>query len=433
MLTREERLRRRLVGGAVILAGILIVLIAVLRPAPFEATQSIWVDFDSVQGLGDIDRDVRVGGVNVGRVGAVQREGDNARVELVLDDSVTVHSDARAALRPHTLFEGTAFVDLSPGSPSAPPLGDGDTIPLEASTVYISLDQALRVLNEPNRLGVKSILRTGARTFRDEAISGLPRTLHDSPQLVADLGPSARALTGPQGIELGRAVRNLSNTVDDVAAEADQIGPLTRRANRTLSALEVNDGAPLDRALRGLPGALEELQRGGPGLARVVDRLGTIAHNARPALPDLTDSLHGADPLLRRLPPILERTRPMVTDLRLLFERTSAAAPDLSTLTKGLTDASLTLGGSVLPAISAPTKLGQPGYVQLLSTLAAASGATRPFQTAAQGLAGTGHLIRLGAYFDPAGLGSIGISCELIATFSPTAAAQLEAQGFCTP
>ena len=123
----------------------------------------------------------------------------------------------------------------------------------------------------------------------------------------------------------------------------------------------------------------------------------------------------------------------MVTDLNLLFQRTSAAAPTLSTLTKGLTDASLTLGGSVLPAISAPTRLGQPGYVQLLSTLAAAAGAASPFQTAAQGLQGTGHLIRLGAYFDPAGLGSIGISCELVATFSPTAAAQLEAQGICTP
>jgi len=85
----------------------------------------VWATFDSVQGLGTIDRDVRVAGVNVGKIGAVKREGDDAKVELVLNDDIEVHSDARAALRPHTLFEGTAFVDLSPGSPSAPLLSDG--------------------------------------------------------------------------------------------------------------------------------------------------------------------------------------------------------------------------------------------------------------------------------------------------------------------
>ena len=90
------------------------------KPNPFADRQTIWAEFDNVNGLGSIDRDIRVAGVNEGEIGEVARIGDDALVELEVDDDVVVHADAQVALRPHTLFEGSAFVDLHPGSPSAP-------------------------------------------------------------------------------------------------------------------------------------------------------------------------------------------------------------------------------------------------------------------------------------------------------------------------
>lgn len=436
MLTAtDKRMRRRVLGAAVIAIGVLVVLVAVLRPNPLANTHSVWVEFDSVQGLGTIDRDVRVGGANVGKIGAVERVGDNARVELILDnEDVEVRTDARADLRPHTLFEGTALVDLSPGSPSAPRLEDGETIPRAQTTVYVSLDQALRILREPNRLGLRSILREGAKTLRGGAVTGIQKTLRSSPELVEGLAPSARALQGPHGDELASAVTALSDTVDDVAAHETELIPFAKRAERTLAALEVDGGVPLDRALKVLPGALEQLERGGPDLATVVDRLGKIADETRPAIPDLITSLRGLDPLLDRAPAILERARPMIGQLDTVLRRTAEASPAIRDLTAELTPAAQTLGGSVLPFQHSPSRIGLPVYLQLFSTLTATTGAGDAFQSPTQSGLGAGHLIRLGAYFDPAGFSGSGIpSCALVEEISHEAAMQLESIGLCQP
>src|SRR5699024_4666234 len=119
---------------AVVAIGLAAIVLVALRPNPFRHTQDVWVRFDSVQGLGSIDRNVRVAGVNVGSIGTVERIGDDALVKLEIDPDIVVHSDAIAALRPHTLFEGSDFVDLQPGSPSAPPLA-GSTLPRSQTRV----------------------------------------------------------------------------------------------------------------------------------------------------------------------------------------------------------------------------------------------------------------------------------------------------------
>ena len=429
----DSRLGRRALGAAAILAGIAIIVLAVLRPNPFADTQSIWVQFDSVQGLGSIDRDVRVAGVNVGKIGQVRRVGDDAKVELVLNHDVEVHSDARAALRPHTLFEGTAFVDLSPGSPSAPILGDGGLIPREHSRVYVSLDQTLRILREPNRNGLRSIVRTASRTLRGGAVTGLQQTLSGAPELTRNLAPVSRALLGPHGNELAGVVSGLNRTVDGVAAHEAQLASLAGRTDRTLAALETDRTVPLDRTLAQLPRVLEELRRGGPDLATVTGRLGELADNAAPALPDLTASLRDLAPILRTAPPILDRAAPLVGEARTVVDRIATAAPQLTQLETGLTPAAQTLGGSVLPFLASDSRNGIPIYLQMTSALSSLTGALRSYQTDAQNPSGSGHLLRLGLYFDPAGWMKAPIpSCSLVAAISPDAAAQLQPLGLCT-
>jgi phospholipid/cholesterol/gamma-HCH transport system substrate-binding protein len=431
----DSTLGRRTLGAAAILGGIVLIVLAVLRPNPFADTQSIWAEFDSVQGLGSIDRDVRVAGVNVGKIGAVRRDGDDAKVELVLNSGdVEVHSDARAALRPHTLFEGTAFVDLSPGSPSAPVLGDGGLIPREHTTVYVSLDQTLRILRDPNRNGLRGILRTASRTLRGGAVSGLQQTLRSAPRLTRDLAPTSRALLGPHGDELAGVVSGLSRTVDGVAAHEAELTTLAGRTDKTLAALETDRAVPLDRVLAQLPGVLEELRRGGPDLATVAGRLGELADKAAPALPDLTASLRDLDPILRSAPPILNRAAPMVGGARTIVDRIAAAAPALTQLETDLTPAAQTLGGSVLPFLGSNSRNGIPIYIQQTAALASLTGALRGYQTDAQNPLGAGHLLRLGLYFDPAGWTEPPIpSCALVAAISADAAAQLETLGLCTP
>ncbi|MDX6616007.1 MAG: phospholipid/cholesterol/gamma-HCH transport system substrate-binding protein [Solirubrobacterales bacterium] len=430
----DSTLGRRALGAAAILGGIVLVVLAVWRPNPFANTHSIWAQFDSVQGLGSIDRDVRVAGVNVGKIGAVRRVGDDAQVELVLNSDVTVHSDARADLRPHTLFEGTAFVDLSPGSPSAPMLGDGGLIPRDHTTVYVSLDQTLRILRQPNRNGLRSIVRTASRTLRGGAVSGLQQTLRSAPRLTRSLAPASRALLGPHGDELAGVVSGLNRTVAGVAAHEAQLTSLAGRTDKTLSALETHRTVPLDRTLVQLPGVLEELRRGGPDLATVTGKLGQLADQAAPALPDLKASLRDLEPVIRSAPPILERAAPLVGEARTIVDRIAAAAPQLTQLETELTPAARTLGGSVLPFISSDSRNGIPIYLQMTSALSSLTGALRGYQTDAQNPLGAGHLLRLGLYFDGTGWTEPPIpSCGLVGAISADAAAQLQALGLCTP
>ena len=84
------------------------IVLAATKPNPFADRQTIWAEFDSVHGLGSIDRDIRVAGVNEGEIGEVVRVGDDALVELEVSDEIVVHADAQVELRPHTLFEGSA-------------------------------------------------------------------------------------------------------------------------------------------------------------------------------------------------------------------------------------------------------------------------------------------------------------------------------------
>ena len=67
---------------------------------------------------------MRIAGVEVGKVTKVEplHEGcEGALVTMRIDKhGLPLHDDATFAIRPRIFLEGNFFVDLSPGSPSAP-------------------------------------------------------------------------------------------------------------------------------------------------------------------------------------------------------------------------------------------------------------------------------------------------------------------------
>ena len=69
---------------------------------------------------------VRIAGVEVGKVTkveAVEAGSDAARVTMEIEDkALPIHRDAQLKIRPRIFLEGNFFVELQPGSPSAPEL-----------------------------------------------------------------------------------------------------------------------------------------------------------------------------------------------------------------------------------------------------------------------------------------------------------------------
>jgi phospholipid/cholesterol/gamma-HCH transport system substrate-binding protein len=434
-LPRFDDLAGRRILGVLVIVGVFgVIVLAAIRPNPFKQTQTIRVAFNSAQGLGSIDRNVRVAGVNVGTIGSVSRDGDDAVMELEIDPDIPVHSDAIAALRPHTLFEGSDFVELQPGSPSAPPL-EGGVIPKSQTRVYVSLDQATRVLRASNRETLRTLFHDAAKVLRGGAVTGLRRTLKAAPQLTKELGPTARALQGPHGDELAGAVLGMSKTVSAVASREQDLAPLIQRANHTVAALNVDSDVPLDATLAVLPAALQELTQGGPQLSALIDQLDRLAVNFRPAMLELAPTLREARPVIRQATPVTVAAVPLIAELRVITRRVAAAAPTLTDVIERVNPGNKILARSVVPFLHSRSRLGMPVYLQLISALTGATGAERPYQNLAQNPNGAGHLLRLGSYFDQeASLNGFALpSCPLIAALSPSVAAQMQAAGLCNP
>ena len=103
----------------VLVAAMLVVVFGQFRFASETGYHATFTDASRLKA----GQDVRIAGVPVGKVTSVTRSGTQAQLTLSVDSSVgEIHRDATVALQPRMMFEGTAYVALTPGTPSAPPL-----------------------------------------------------------------------------------------------------------------------------------------------------------------------------------------------------------------------------------------------------------------------------------------------------------------------
>jgi phospholipid/cholesterol/gamma-HCH transport system substrate-binding protein len=135
---------------------------------------------------------VRIAGINVGKVVDVSRyrHTDLSDVTMeISDNGLPIHNDATLKIRPRIFLEGNFFVDLKPGSPSAPVLHDGDTIGPSQTATPVQLDQVLTALQSDSRLDLQHVLKG-----LGESLNTLP-----TPSENATQGPADQNITGAQG------------------------------------------------------------------------------------------------------------------------------------------------------------------------------------------------------------------------------------------
>ena len=115
---------------AVLLAG----YFSFHKSIPFRHHFTIHAAFKSANNIKP-SSPVRIAGVDVGKVTGVRHisgGGQGAIVDMRIDgNGLPLHTDATMTIRPRIFLEGNFFVDLHPGSPSAPTLHDGDTVPVQ--------------------------------------------------------------------------------------------------------------------------------------------------------------------------------------------------------------------------------------------------------------------------------------------------------------
>ncbi|MFF9853875.1 MCE family protein [Streptomyces litmocidini] len=141
-----ETLRRRFAGVVFLLVPVLLASLAVaVYDKRFTDSDPIVIETGSVGNEMHLGAEVKLRGVVVGEVRAIDATGGGARLTLAMRPGTLHHvpSDVRAQMLPTTLF-GERFVALvPPGNPSTRPLGPGDVIPEDRSSNAVELQQVL--------------------------------------------------------------------------------------------------------------------------------------------------------------------------------------------------------------------------------------------------------------------------------------------------
>ncbi len=119
---------------------------------------------------------VRIAGVRVGKVTKVTRYKDSnaARVEMEIDDAgLPIHRDATIKIRPRLFLEGSFFLDLKPGSPSAPELDDNDApLAMTQTAAPVQFGDVLTTLQADPRRDLQRVLINLGQALNGKPVGG---------------------------------------------------------------------------------------------------------------------------------------------------------------------------------------------------------------------------------------------------------------------
>jgi phospholipid/cholesterol/gamma-HCH transport system substrate-binding protein len=285
---------------------------------------------------------IRVAGVDVGKVIATERDGDNTEVTFTVDDSGRpIHDDAFAAIRPRIFLEGNFFIELDPGSPSAPEMDSGGTIPVSRTSTAVQIDEVLSALQTPVRADLGRLLESYG-----EALTHEPTAEEDQTQLPEVKGRSGAealngafryggdagrysaqvtdALLGTQQRDLSRLVSSAGRAFGAFASRQRDLQGLIENFDVFTGAL-ANQSTNLTATVRLLAPTLRVTHASLVSLNRTLPPLRTYAIELRPAVAELPGLISASKPWLAQVRPLLSG-REGGGAVRLLSESTPALA-----------------------------------------------------------------------------------------------------------
>lgn len=434
---RKGRHRRRLhplvIAAMVIFATAFITFYAFNQGLPFSHSYTLHTFVGNSVNVRS-GSPVRIAGIDVGSVEGTSAAGRATEITFTVKrNGLPIHRDATIRIRDRLFLEGGYYLQLDPGSPSAPALHDGDTIPESQTSTPVQFYTVLSTFDSATRANLKSALSTfnqgfGAQPGHPPSDSGAGGLKAAIPQLTPTLKDTAlitRALRGTHEGDVHTLLTSASQVTSTLARNSQQLANLVTGLNRTSSALAASDGA-LGQSISGLD---QTLQVAPPALS-------AIDH----ALPPLTNLATALDPSLKLAPPLLDNLvsavrqlativapgerRRLLTSLRATFQQFPSVLSELARafpITRQITECLRThltpILNQVVPDGSLTT--GKPvwqDFVHFLPGVAGASGgfdANGPY-TRVLASAGTNTLSGAGSL-----LGSLPIIGKLVGTAPP--------------
>jgi phospholipid/cholesterol/gamma-HCH transport system substrate-binding protein len=280
-----NRIRRSWVAAALVV--LLVAGVAVLfRTGDTINRTNVVAYFENSNGI-YVGDDVRILGVNVGKITEIQPQPDQVKISFWYDSKYKVPADAKAAVLSPTLVTARA-IQLTPVYTAGPVMADNTVIPRERTAVPVEWDQVRAQLEklahslQPTEPGAVSPLGSLINTTADN-LRGQGASIRDT---VIKLSQAISAL-GDHSTDIFSTIKNLAILVSALQDSTN----LMRHLNQNLASvtnLLADDPNEVADAVRDLDAAVGQVQS---FVADNREALGTTSDKLAGVTQALTDSL----------------------------------------------------------------------------------------------------------------------------------------------
>ena len=285
----------------------------------------VQVYFDSASGLAK-DVSVEIAGVEVGRVSDIALENEKALVTLRINPNVKITRDVSAIIRTRGIL-GDKFVELIPGSPSAPLINPGEKIVRTSPTTDmdtlintlgdVAMDIKLLSRSFANVIGGEqgeSSLRAIIQNIK-EMVETLNHTVQDNNTNIvniisnlSDFSASLKEIGDTNTNDINLIVKNIRKASENIENLVTSISEITTKINKgegTIGKL-VNKDETIDNlnaALATLKEITDKINRGEGTLGRLVNNEETIKklEGTLSSFQEVTDKINKGEGTLGRL------------------------------------------------------------------------------------------------------------------------------------
>jgi phospholipid/cholesterol/gamma-HCH transport system substrate-binding protein len=337
-------------GIVVLLLVAVVVYFGFTKHIPFTHGFRLKAQFSSALNMRP-SSPVRIAGVTVGKVTAVQRDGQTGLVSMEIDkQGLPIHNDATVKIRPRIFLEGNDFVELQPGTPTAPTVSEGFTIPVTQTADPVQIDQLLTALNSDTRANLQTVLIEYGNALTREPTAA--ENAEQDPEVRGLNAAQAIAKAWQQGPEATRGGTIVQQALGGVTQH--DISLLVRSLERTSAALNVHE-QQLGELIGNFDTALGSVAAQAPSVTAAVAELPGTLHTVDTSLqalerafPPLRSFSLALIPGVEQGPATVRATLPWIEQFRGLL-----APSELGGVAKGL-QAGVPVLGSLLAA--------QPGF-----------------------------------------------------------------------
>ncbi|EHN09264.1 Long-chain-fatty-acid--CoA ligase [Patulibacter medicamentivorans] len=331
---------------------------------------------------------VRIGGVDVGSVSDIKAVEDHPGLSEITvelkDDTPVIRRDATVKIRPRLFLEGNFFLDINPGSPGAPPLGD-NPIPPGATTIHVAFDEVFSAFDGNARDNFKQALKGFGESLKNGGGESLGELIRASPPALGDFAVVSEATRGERPGDLRRLVRSTGDLLHVFDQHEASLRGVLHDGRRTFQAFADSQAdlratfAELDRTTARAMPALAKLNA-------VIPEARALVRDARPLVRRLPATLDLANPALNALLSLARsgKVQGLLAELRPTLRSLSVTADPLGTVMDDLRPVSTCLWKNALPVLNAPVpdgalSTGMPVYRELLSSLIGLGSSTSNF------------------------------------------------------